>query len=122
MVRCDNLSSPIFLFGGDIMEISKIVEREMGELAVTVINVGADALGIEIYNEDGRDLSEDEEWLNDFLNRLYDYIHGGADTTERDWWAIDTGRAQMLLELNDILGIKISELEEKILEWLSNLF
>ena len=106
----------------EIKDISKIVEREMGELAVTVINVGADALGIEIYDEDGRDLSEDEEWLNDFLNRLGDYILGGADTSERDWWAIETGRAQMLLELNDILGIKLSEQEEKILEWLSDLF
>ena len=104
------------------MEISKIVEREMHDLATDVINVGADMLGIEIYDDDGRDLSEDEEWLNDFLNRLGDYILGGADTSERDWWAIETGRAQMLLELNDILGIKLSEQEEKILVWLSNLF
>ena len=102
--------------------ISKIVEREMHDLAMIVINEGADTLGIEIYDDDGRDLSENEEWLNDFLNRLYDYIHGGADTSERDWWAIETGRAQMLLELNDILGIEIDKQEEKILEWLSNLF
>jgi len=103
-------------------EISKIVEREMGELAVTIINEGADTLGIPIYDEDGEDLSEDEEWLNDFLNKLYDYIDGGADTAERDWWAVQTGRAQMLLELKDILGIEIDKQEEKILEWLSNLF
>jgi len=100
----------------------KIVERKIGELAVSVINDGADTLGIPIYDDDGRDLSEDKEWLNDFLNRLNDYIHGGADTSERDWWAIETGRAQMLLELNDILGIEIDKQEEKILEWLSNLF
>ena len=104
------------------MEISKIVEREMHDLATDVINEGADTLGIEIYDDDGRDLSEDEEWLNDFLNRLGDYILGGADTSERDWWAIETGRAQMLLELKDILGIKIDTQEEKILEWLSDLF
>jgi len=102
--------------------ILKIVEGEIGELAVIVINVGADTLGIPIYDDDGRDLSEDEEWLNDFLNRLNDYIHGGADTSERDWWAIETGRAQMLLELKDTLGIEIDEQEEKILEWLSDLF
>ena len=100
----------------------KIVERKIGELAVTVINEGADTLGIEIYDDNGRDLSEDEKWLNDFLNKLYYYIDGGADTLERDWWAIQTGRAQMLLKLKDMLGIKLSEQEEKILEWLSDLF
>jgi len=103
------------------MEISKIVEREMHDLAIIVINEGADALSIPIYDDDGRDLSEDEKWLNKFLHRLYDYIHG-AYPPERDWWAIDTGRAQMLLKLKDILGIEIDEQEEKILEWLSNLF
>jgi len=103
-------------------DISKIVEREMGELAVTVINEGADTLGIPIYDDDGRDLSEDEEWLSDFFIRLDDYIHGGADTSERDWWAVQTGRAQMLLELKDMLDIEIDKQEEKILEWLSNLF
>ena len=101
--------------------LSKIVEKEISEFVVSVINDGADALYISIYDDDGRDLSEDEEWLNCFLNRLQKYIQG-TYPQEREWWAINTGKAEILLKLKNTLGIEIDEQEEKILEWLSNLF
>ena len=97
------------------------IEKEIHNLAITVINEGAETLDISIYDDDGRDLSEDIVWLNNFLSRLYDYIHE-ADIPERDWWAMEAGRAQILLELSDTFGIKIGRQEEKVLKWLSNLF
>jgi len=103
-------------------EVVEIIKNKIHGLAITVINEGADTLDISIYDDDGRDLSEDKEWLNDFLSRLYDYIHGEAGIPERDLWAMEAGRAQILLELSDTFGIKIGKQEGKILKWLSNLF
>ena len=104
------------------VDILKCLETEIYDFTTGVINEGADTLGISRYNDDGQDLSEDKEWLNNFLDRLYDYVHGSGNLSERDWWAMETGRAQMLLRIKDMFGIKVAKEVNKILEWISNLF
>lgn len=104
-----------------MQSIEDIVSEAIHDMAISVINSGSDTLGVEIYDDDGNDLSENEEWLNQFLDRLYNYIHG-AYPPERDWWAIETGKAQMLLRLANILEMEIDPYEKKLIDWLTNLF
>jgi len=106
------------------VELVGEIENRAHEIAVSVINDGTDALGIEVYDKDGNDLSEDEKWLDNFLQRLYNYVHSIScdNIVERDFWAIETGRAQILLNLKNILGVEIDKWEERILKWLAELF
>lgn len=104
-----------------MQSLGDVVVEAIHEKAVSLINDGTDALGIPIYDDDGRDLSEDDKWVDNFLNRLYNYVHG-SEPPERDWWAIEAGKAQMLLKLANILGVKIDPREKRLVEWLANLF